>query len=89
MMGVADLTTSSPKRSLFKTLQSRIVPGLNFDQVHCVYVKLFNRMIGCTAGGYLSQIEKFNTCLGLEPSYFIFAGTEQLSIMLLEKDTTM
>ena len=34
-------------------------------------------------------MEKFNTCLGLELSHLIFAGTEQLSITLQGKNTTV
>ena len=44
---------------------------------------------GRTAGGYLAQMEKFSTYLGLKLSHLIFAGTEQLSIALQGKDTTV
>ena len=44
---------------------------------------------GRTAGGYLAQMDKFSTYLGLKVSHLIFAGTEQLSITLQGKDTTV
>lgn len=44
---------------------------------------------GRTAGGYLAQMEKFSTYLGLKLSHLIFAGTKQLSIALQGKDTTV
>ena len=44
---------------------------------------------GRTAGGYLAQMDKFSTCIGLELSHLIFAGTEQLSITLQGKNTTV
>ena len=44
---------------------------------------------GHTAGGYPAQMEKFSTYLGLKMSRLIFAGTEQLSITLHRKDTTV
>ena len=43
---------------------------------------------GRTAGGYLAQMEKFSTYLGLKLSHLIFAGTEQLSL-LQGKNTTV
>lgn len=44
---------------------------------------------GRRAGGYLAQMEKFSTYLGLKLSHLIFAGTEQLSLSLQGKDTTV
>ena len=44
---------------------------------------------GCTAGGYLAQMEKFSTYLGLKMSHLIFGAGEQLSISLQGKDTTL
>ena len=44
---------------------------------------------GHTAGGYLAQMEKYSTYLGLKLSHLNFAGTEQLSITLQGKDTTV
>lgn len=42
-----------------------------------------------TAGGYLAQMEKFNTFFGLKLSHLVFAGTEQLSLTLQGKNTTV
>ena len=44
---------------------------------------------GRTAGGYLAQMEKFSTYLGLKMSHLIFGAGEQLSISLQGKDTTL
>ena len=42
-----------------------------------------------TAGGFLAQMEKFSTYFELKLSHLIFSGTEQLSIALQGKDTTV
>ena len=44
---------------------------------------------GRKAGGFLAQMEKFSTFFGLKLSHLIFSGTEQLSISLQGKDTTV
>ena len=44
---------------------------------------------GRKAGGYLAQMEKFSTFFGLNLSHLIFSGTEQLSLTLEGKDTTI
>ena len=44
---------------------------------------------GRKAGGFLAQMEKFSTFLGLKLSHLIFSGAEQLSITLQGKDTTV
>ena len=44
---------------------------------------------GRRAGGFLSQMEKFSTYFGLKLSHLIFSGTEQLSITLQGKNTTV
>ena len=44
---------------------------------------------GRKAGGYLAQMEKFSTFFGLNLSHLIFSGTEQLSLTLQGKDTTI
>ena len=41
------------------------------------------------AGGFLAAMEKFSTFFGLHLSYLIFSSTEQLSIALQGKDTTL
>lgn len=41
------------------------------------------------AGGFLQQMEKFSTFLGLKLGYLLFSVTEQLSRTLQGKDTTM
>ena len=44
---------------------------------------------GRKAGGYLALMEKFATFFGLKLGFLIFSGTEQLSISLQGKDTTV
>ena len=44
---------------------------------------------GRKAGGFLAQMEKFSTFFGLKLSHLVFSGTEQLSISLQGKDTTV
>ena len=44
---------------------------------------------GRKAGGFLSLMEKFSTFLGLKLSCVIFSGTEQLSLTLQSKETTI
>ena len=44
---------------------------------------------GHKAGGFLSQMEKFSTYFGLKLSYLVFAPTEQLSLTLQGRDTTV
>ena len=44
---------------------------------------------GRKAGGYLALIEKFYTFFGLKLGFFIFSGTELLSLSLQGKDTTV
>ena len=41
------------------------------------------------AGGYLAQMERFSTYLGLKMSHLIFSASEQVSITLQGKDTTL
>lgn len=41
------------------------------------------------AGGYLNMLEKFSTYFGLKLSHFVFSVTEQLSITLQGKTTTL
>ena len=50
--------------------------------------------IGCDeytvkAGGYLASMEKFSTLFGLRLSHLLFSATEQLSLTLQGKDTTI
>ena len=44
---------------------------------------------GRKAGDLLSLMEKFDTFFGLKLSHLIFSGTEQLSLTLQGKDTTI
>ena len=44
---------------------------------------------GRKAGGLLAMIDKFKTFFGLKLSHLIFSGTEQLSLILQEKDITV
>ena len=44
---------------------------------------------GRKAGGFLAQMEKFSTYFGLKLAHLVFAGSEQLSITLQGKDTTI
>ena len=44
---------------------------------------------GRTAGGYLAQIERFSTYLGLKMYNLLFDAGEQISIILQGKDTTL
>ena len=44
---------------------------------------------GQRAGGILAQLEKFATYFGLRLSFLIFGATEQVSISLQRKDTTV
>ena len=44
---------------------------------------------GRKAGGYLAQMDKFSTFFGLKLAHLIFSGTEQLSLTLQGKDTTI
>ena len=44
---------------------------------------------GRKAGGFLAQMEKFSTFFGLKLSHLIFSGTEQLSLTLQGKETTI
>ena len=44
---------------------------------------------GRKAGGFFAQMEKFSTFFGLKLSHLVFSGTEQLSISLQGKDTTV
>lgn len=44
---------------------------------------------GRMAGGYLAQMERFSTYLGLKMSHLIFSSSEQVSITLQGKDTTL
>ena len=44
---------------------------------------------GCKAGGLLVLMDKFSTFFGLKLSHGIFSGTEQLSLILQCKDTTI
>lgn len=44
---------------------------------------------GPTAGGYLAQMERFSTYLGLKLSHLIFCAGEQISITLQGTDTTL
>ena len=41
------------------------------------------------AGGYLSSMEKFSTYYGLKLAHLIFSATEQLSLTLQGRDTTI
>ena len=41
------------------------------------------------AGGYLNTMEKFSAFFGLKLSHLIFSATEQLSITLQSRNTTM
>ena len=41
------------------------------------------------AGGYLNTMEKFSAFFGLKLSHLIFSATEQLSITLQGRNTTM
>ncbi len=41
------------------------------------------------AGGYLTAMDKFSTYFGLKLSYLFFSATEQLSLTLQGRDTTM
>ena len=41
------------------------------------------------AGGYLNQMEKFSCLFGLKLSHLVFAATEQLSLTIQGKDTTI
>ena len=41
------------------------------------------------AGGYLALMEKFSTLFGLRLSHLLFSATEQLSLTLQVKDTTI
>ena len=44
---------------------------------------------GRKAGGYLALMEKFSTFFGLKLGFLILSGTEQLSLSLQGKDTTV
>ena len=44
---------------------------------------------GRKAGGFLALLEKFSTFFSLKMSHLIFSGTEQLSLTLQGKDTTI
>ena len=44
---------------------------------------------GRKAGGYLAQMDKFSTFFGLKLAHLVFSGTEQLSLTLQGKDTTI
>ena len=44
---------------------------------------------GRRANGLLSQLEKFDTYFGLKLSHLLFSGTEQTSISLQRKDTSV
>ena len=44
---------------------------------------------GRKAGGFLSQMEKFSMYFGLKLSYLVFVATEQLSLTLQGRDTTV
>ena len=44
---------------------------------------------GRKAGGLLAMMEKFKTFFGLKLSHLIFSGTEQFSLTLQGKDTTI
>ena len=44
---------------------------------------------GRKAGGYLAQMDKFSTFFGLKFAHLVFSGTEQLSLTLQGKDTTI
>lgn len=55
------------------------------DDVH----ETGNDACAVKAGGLLVQLEKFNTFLGLKLCYLVFSTSEQLSITLQGKDTTI
>ena len=39
-----------------------------------------------SANGFLSQLERFDTFIGLKLSHLVFSGTEQMSINLKRKE---
>ena len=52
----------------------------------CVYQEQINAE---THDDYVAQMERFSTFFGLEFSHLIFSGTEQLSLSLQGKNTTV
>ena len=58
------------------------------DALCCINAEIHYEY-GLKAGGFLVQMEKFSTFFGLKLSLFVFAASEQLSLSLQGKDTTV